>query len=466
MLCQFKTSDPAHKRPTDENSPAPASTMRTRNQSYSLTSHQDFDHAGRRDRGPQNHQGELKQMENCFKSMQGNFRKLQAEHKDLKRTYDELLSVRKYYGGAVDHIINNAIKPYARKRRLILDKDDLKSLAAVLTPMLQDALNVGTLGQQVATSQPRIQILHEDLNKMSGAKNEVEELREQVAGLQNELLAKVQDVSVVSDEHFAQDFHSIAALIKTFSRKIQLDETINLSEVLEPVALLAKISPHHWKGRKRSKIFIEAWVWSILIECVFTGAFAVFGKGCESLDQAWKQIFGSGHDHGWPQPSVASETWRSTTVKHLIDAVDESAIDPQGVEGTRLSMDEACALVSSRLRKNLGCLNSQADLASIQKIADKAFGLAMQMSKQQSRLQITCPALGAQYQGEAMSATLDADGEEMTHGNVAFVINPGLSKWGDAHGKSFDQRYEIVRCLVQLEHEYENVKTRRECDLA
>ncbi|KAL1651860.1 hypothetical protein SLS61_005231 [Didymella pomorum] len=364
-------------------------------------------------------------MENCFKSMQGNFRKLQAQHKDLKRTYDELLSVRKYYGGAVDHIINNAIKPYARKRRLILDKDDLKSLAAVLTPMLQDALNVGTLGQQVATSQPRIQTLHEDLNKMSGAKNEVEELREQVAGLQNELLAKLQDVSVVSDEHFAQDFHSIATLIKTFSRKIQLDETINLSEVLEPVALLAKISPHHWKGRKRSKIFIEAWVWSILIECVFTGAFAVFGKG-----------------------------------------FDESAIDPQGVEGTRLSMDEACALVSSRLRKNLGCLNSQADLASIQKIADKAFGLAMQMSKQQSRLQITCPALGAQYQGEAMSATLDADGEEMTHGNVAFVINPGLSKWGDAHGKSFDQRYEIVRCLVQLEHEYENVKTRRECDLA
>jgi hypothetical protein len=405
-------------------------------------------------------------MENRFKSMQGNFRKLQRDHRDLKRDHEELLSERENISEAHDHIISNTIQPYAHRKCLVFEDDNLDSLDAVLNSMLQDALNAGPLRQQVAISQRHIQALREDLKKMMGANNEVEELREQVTGLQNELLAKVLGVAVVSDEHFAQDFHSIAALIKTFSRKMQLDETINLSEVLEPVRLLANVSPHHWKGRKRSKIFIEAWIWSVLIQTVFQGAFEVFAKGYGSLNQAWKQIFGSGHDHGWPQPSAASETWRSTTAKHLLDAIGGNATDPQDVErmvgGPRSSMVEAHVLVLSCLHDNLSRVCLQTDLANIQKIVDKAVGLAMHMSKQQSHLQITFPALGAQYQSETMSATLDADGEEMMDGNVAFVINPGLSKWGDAHGKSFDQRYEIVRCLVQLEHEYENVKIKRE----
>lgn len=81
MICQFKTSETTRRRPVEEIRPAPASTMRTRSQSYNLTSQsssrnasQDPNHAGRRTRGPQSHQSELKQMENRFKSMQGNFR--------------------------------------------------------------------------------------------------------------------------------------------------------------------------------------------------------------------------------------------------------------------------------------------------------------------------------------------------------------------------------------------------------
>jgi hypothetical protein len=43
------------------------------------------------------------------------------------------------------------------------------------------------------------------------------------------------------------------------------------------------------------------------------------------------------------------------------------------------------------------------------------------------------------------------DGEETDEGVVAFVINPGLTKYGDAHGKNLDQRYDIVPSLVLLD---------------
>jgi hypothetical protein len=34
---------------------------------------------------------------------------------------------------------------------------------------------------------------------------------------------------------------------------------------------------------------------------------------------------------------------------------------------------------------------------------------------------------------------------------VAFIINPGLTKWGDANGRMLDQYNVIVLPLVQLE---------------
>jgi hypothetical protein len=41
--------------------------------------------------------------------------------------------------------------------------------------------------------------------------------------------------------------------------------------------------------------------------------------------------------------------------------------------------------------------------------------------------------------------------DDVDNGIVAFVINPGLTKWGDVHGKAFDYRYDIVPARVQLE---------------
>jgi hypothetical protein len=73
----------------------------------------------------------------------------------------------------------------------------------------------------------------------------------------------------------------------------------------------------------------------------------------------------------------------------------------------------------------------------------------MQMALQRSRLQVTVPKNGDRFSRAEMSAVNGDDEEEIEDGVVAFVINPGLTKWGDAHGKKLDQRYDIVRALVQ-----------------
>jgi hypothetical protein len=50
-----------------------------------------------------------------------------------------------------------------------------------------------------------------------------------------------------------------------------------------------------------------------------------------------------------------------------------------------------------------------------------------------------------------MTSVPDRDCEDIEGGFVAFVVNPGLTKWGDARGLHLDQRNDIVPSLVQLE---------------
>ena len=43
------------------------------------------------------------------------------------------------------------------------------------------------------------------------------------------------------------------------------------------------------------------------------------------------------------------------------------------------------------------------------------------------------------------------DDDKAESGVVAFVLRPGLTKWGDAHGKNLDQVCPIVKSTVKLE---------------
>lgn len=82
---------------------------------------------------------------------------------------------------------------------------------------------------------------------------------------------------------------------------------------------------------------------------------------------------------------------------------------------------------------------------------NKAFALALQLSTQRCRLQLTYPLVGAEFHKHSMESMPDPDGEDIENGNVAFIAHPGLTKWGDAHGKNLDHRFDIVSSLVQLE---------------
>jgi hypothetical protein len=50
-----------------------------------------------------------------------------------------------------------------------------------------------------------------------------------------------------------------------------------------------------------------------------------------------------------------------------------------------------------------------------------------------------------------MTAVPDRNGRDIEEGTVSFVVNSGLTKWGDAEGRNMDCRYDIIASLVQVE---------------
>jgi hypothetical protein len=75
------------------------------------------------------------------------------------------------------------------------------------------------------------------------------------------------------------------------------------------------------------------------------------------------------------------------------------------------------------------------------------------MSPQRTRVRITYPVVGSGWDGSSMKLLEDPDDDDdvTENGVVSFVLNPGLTKWGDAHGKKLDQRCDIVKAKVKLE---------------
>jgi len=259
---------------------------------------------------------------------------------------------------------------------------------------------------------------------------------------------------VISDDQFAKEFRSLAASIKSMSRSIPVTTGINVNAYFDYLVLLKDVGPHQWDGRARKKLLIEAWIWSILLCLVFSNPYAFFGAHCKRVETAWTQIFGAGHLDNWPKPSSQAEDWRAKTVEYLMsqtsrDIVTQGKSDNM-LEGLTGSVIEARTFVAGIITGHMELISSEHDILQIQLIVDKAFALALQMSLQRSRIQVTYPAVGATFHTEQMLFADEDDDEDMGQGTVAFVINPGLAKWGDAHGKNFDHRYDIVPSLVQL----------------
>jgi hypothetical protein len=163
-----------------------------------------------------------------------------------------------------------------------------------------------------------------------------------------------------------------------------------------------------------------------------------------------------GHYNHWPIPTVLSETWRYTTMESMLELVDGEIIThgkdkdkPTSIEAAIIaSRKHVVNAIGSRLAK---VSNVDVSCQQVNTIIDRAFSFAMQMSLQRVRFQITFPKPGGKSNNDTMKFVPDTDGKDVSEGIVAFTVNPGLTKWGDAHGKNHDHRYDIVTSLVQLE---------------
>lgn len=358
-------------------------------------------------------------------------RKLQSDNRQLQ---DDCVKQQKGFESIeADYncILERLIKPYATNRKIEFQGVTDTSIKRVIDPMLRDANQSRTLWA------------------------EVRRLRTQVGELQQDMLAKVDKVEAISDDQFAKEFRSLASTIKTFSRSIRFDTQINVSELVGELVLVSDVAPHHWSGRARKKPLAEAWIWSILVSLVFHNPYTIFGDHCAALNEAWLQIYGAEHLFEWPSPSSRCELWRVKAVEQLLEQTSpetithgESGVSPAVLTASVIELRQH---IASTICSHFELVAPGFKGSDIQLIIDKAFSLALHIFLQRSRFQVTFPAIGADFHESQMLSVDDDDDGDIKAGVVAFIINPGLTKWGDAHGEHYDHCNDIVPALVQLE---------------
>jgi hypothetical protein len=447
-------------------------------------------------------------------------------HRQSQRLRQELGKLE-YEKGNIEegynHIIENAVRPYARKRKLEFNDSNWEFLDPLLNQLFQDAIEAESLRGHIQVLQDLVKAQSDELNSLQDklrkthsqlresasqtqapqhmimgsradveirpnevrpsqfqlqlSRNKVQTLqdqlqasRNQVKILQNQLLAGVDKVYVYTDDQLNQDFRALIALVKSLSRSVRVAQHANVTGTLEPWGLLKGVAGRHWDSRARIKSYIEAWIWSVLVEKLFSRAFGVFGKFGEHLNEDWSYLFSTGNPLPWPEPSTSCEKWRYTTMEQLVNMVGRSAII-QGQADVAIRSNAGAtakywikAVIKNRdevaqtIGEKLLSISSAVDISRISHIIDKAFSLAHQMSLQRSRILVIFPLPGADFVNGEMESMPDRNGNDMAEGRVAFIVNPGLTKWGDANGKKLEQRHNIVLPLVQLEE----LNTKRE----
>jgi hypothetical protein len=395
----------------------------------------------------------LADFQNALMNRERELEKERAEYRKMMDLYNQLLAINKIQDDAItereatvksltelfDIAVSSHLFPYAQKHGLDVEFWTHEAFLEVFASLAKDANEAGVNATDAITYAA-----------------EVSSLTEQVRTLQKEMLAKVEKIHVASDEQFAQEFRVIASLIKSLSRTIRINETLDVVEILGYGPVLKDVSKHHWTGRAKKKCFVEAWIWSALIQLVFRTPFAILGKQCDSLYTDWQSMFMTGHCNGWPIPTSLSETWRYTTMESMLNLVDQEILTHGKEKDMPKSLEAAIIAKRKDVINGIGVRLAKVSTTPItgqqvSKIVDKAYAFAMQMALQRVRLQITYPKPGDKSNADTMSFLPDPEGDDIDGELVAFIVNPGLTKWGDAHGKNLDHRYDIVPSLVQLE---------------
>ncbi|KAI4924199.1 uncharacterized protein J4E92_007280 [Alternaria infectoria] len=402
---------------------------------------------------------ELQKEKHRSNSLIGEARKARS---DGRASIGEIARLKTAYSGLVkryNEVLHDVVIPYARRKGFRMDEASGEVTDDVLGPLSRDAMEAEVLRDEVKKLQKsnsdvegRSQTAHQEMNNLQA---ECAGLRKQVTDLQQDALGRIEQVRVVSDSQFERDFQVLASSVKTFSRSFQSTENIDVSKLVDSALFLNDVSLHHWQSRARKKTFLEAWTWALLVKSVFRNPFAVFGNNVERVNEAWHELFGSDHNHDWPSPSVVCENWRRSTAECLRESANAVVRNDDTLEPTSKRIKTARIDASKELASEWESFLKQmfpgSNSSQVHSIVDKAFALAVQMSLQRCRLQITYPSTGCMFAEGEMTSVPDREGDDFNDGVVAFVVNPGLTKWGDARGEKLDERYDIVPCLVQLE---------------
>ncbi|KAF2849835.1 hypothetical protein T440DRAFT_532759 [Plenodomus tracheiphilus IPT5] len=302
-------------------------------------------------------------------------RRLRQDNEGLRKEKLHLTAYNDLAQSRYKYIVDNVLKRYAKHIGTPYKDYNAELLNTVLCPLIEDALQASML-------------------------------RDQVTSLQGEMLARVEKVQAVADEHFVKSFRILASEIKSLSRLLRLRNHINIFEAFGSFLLVDGVRTEHWIGRGKTKYFIEAYIWSTLLTMVFSNPFAILGKPSEQVQRLWISMFGMAHQHDWPVPTASSEPWRSMTMKHLVGMVGRDVITTGKVADTGhkdMYADLEAAVLQGRadtveaIESGLAQVSANGDLSAIRSVVDKAFGLALQMSLQPCRIQITFPSPGDRY---------------------------------------------------------------------
>jgi hypothetical protein len=383
-------------------------------------------------------ENDLRALERSYQSLENELRLSRNDVYRLRQERNEVQEGSQFIASRYQYIIDKCLQPFAQHLGTEYNDTDGKTMEYVLLPLCKEALEAQSL------------------------RKETKFLMEQIQVLQKEMLANVDKVQAVSDQQFEQDFRALAAAIKEMSRMIRFTDKVDIVEALGQPYLLENVASHHMTGRGQKKCFVEALVWSVLVHLVFRGPFKIFGSDRDMLGRTWKELFGSGFFLKWPNPTVLSETWRHTSAEHLLQMVSSNiyeegadkkakGTDKEARRTKEDSIHDAHEIAVNFIEEQLAKATTGADITQIQEIVNKSFALAMKMSLQRARIQVTFPAVGAQFAGDQMKSAPAAGVEELDDGIVTFIVNSGLTKWGDALGKNLEHRYDIVPALVQLE---------------
>jgi hypothetical protein len=361
---------------------------------------------------------------------------------------------------AYHFVFDRTVRPYAKSRRIEISGGPDEHMAWLAKDLVRDAAYSYVLRTQMQQLRSESQHQQEQISILQKKNTDLCNAEEKLQFLQAKLLSRVESIATVSDEHLTQEFCSLISGVRVLSRSIQVPKNVNILNVLNPCGFLVGVPKYHWESRAVKKVYIEAWIWCVLVKEIFNDPLSIFGEHGHTLGQYWSLMFGNGHFGGWPYPSSSSETWRHVTTERLLELngrdtftqglaeLEEMAI--KGDVGFASHVYNQRKHVVNILGGQLSALSATADLMQIPKIVTRASCLALDMLLSRSRIQITYPQTGAQFDEKAMSVR-DTDDESLDNRTVALVVTPGMTKWGDAHGKHFEESLDIVTSEVQLE---------------